>query len=142
MFRDADLKTMTLHTELVPPRPTVLLIDDDPAVRSSLKFALEVEGFAVRAYPTGSDLLNDEDMPESGCLVADYHLPGMNGLDLLARLRDRKVSLPAILITTAPSAAVRRRAASAGVRLVEKPLLSDALFQGIRAALGDIARPL
>ena len=142
MFRDADLKTMTLHTELVPPRPTVLLIDDDPAVRSSLKFALEVEGFVVRTYPTGSDLLDEEDIPESGCVVADYHLTGMNGLDLLARLRDRKVSLPAILITTDPSAAVRRRAASAGVRLVEKPLLSDALFQGIRAALGDIARPL
>jgi soluble P-type ATPase len=73
-----------------------------------LKFALEVEGFAVRTYPTGSDLLDEEDMPESGCVVADYHLPGMNGLDLLARLRDRKVSLPAILITTDPSAAIRR----------------------------------
>ena len=107
-----------------------------------MKFALEVEGFAVRTYPTGSDLLDEEDMPESGCVVADYHLPGMNGLDLLARLRDRKVSLPAILITTDPSAAVRGRAASAGVRLVEKPLLSDALFQGIRAALGEAARPL
>ena len=142
MFRVADLKTMTLHTELVPPRLTVLLIDDDPAVRSSLKFALEVEGFAVRVYPTGSDLLNDEDMPESGCLVTDYYLPGMNGLDLLARLRERKVSLPAILITTDPSSAVRSRAASAGVRLVEKPLLSDALFEDIRAALGEAAQPL
>src|SRR6516162_6779091 len=120
---------MTHHTDLVAR----IVIDDDPGVRSSLKFALEVEGFAVRTYPTGSDLLDEEDMPESGCVVADYHLPGMNGLDLLARLRDRKVSLPAILITTDPSAAVRGRAATARVRLVEKPLLSDALFQGIRA---------
>ena len=133
---------MTHHTDLVARGPIVLVIDDDPGVRSSLKFALEVEGFAVRTYPTGSDLLDEEDMPESGCVVADYHLPGMNGLDLLARLRDRKVSLPAILITTDPSAEVRGRAATARVRLVEKPLLSDALFQGIRAALGDIARPL
>ena len=130
------------HHELVPRRPTVLVIDDDPAMRSSLKFALEVEGFAVRVYPTGSDLLNEEEMPESGCLVTDYNLPGMNGLDLLARLRERKISLPAILITTHPSAAVRSRAASAGVRLIEKPLLSDALFQSIRAALGKTARPL
>jgi FixJ family two-component response regulator len=133
---------MTHHTDLVARGPIVLVIDDDPGVRSSLKFALEVEGFAVRTYPTGSDLLDEEDMPESGCVVADYHLPGMNGLDLLARLRDRKVSLPAILITTDPSAEVRGRAATAGVRLVEKPLLSDALFQGIRAALGEAARPL
>jgi FixJ family two-component response regulator len=129
------------HTDLVARGPTVLVIDDDPGVRSSLKFALEVEGFAVRTYPIGSDLLNDEDMPESGCVVTDYYLPGMDGLDLLARLRERKVSLPAILITTDPSAAIRRRAASAGVRLVEKPLLSDALFQGIRATLGEAARP-
>ena len=136
------MTSLTRHTDLVPRGPTVLVIDDDSAVRSSLKFALEVEGFAVRTYPTGSDLLDEEDMPESGCVVADYHLPGMNGLDLLARLRDRKVSLPAILITTDPSAAVRGRAATAGVRLVEKPLLSDALFQGIRAALGEAARPL
>jgi FixJ family two-component response regulator len=128
---------MTLHTKLVPPRPIVLVLDDDPAVRSSLKFALEVEGFAVRVYPTGSDLLDEQDMPESGCLVTDYHLRGMNGLDLLARLRERKVRLPAILITTDPSAAVRSRAASAGVHLVEKPLLSDALFLGIRAAVGE-----
>src|SRR6516165_5387625 len=133
---------MTHHTDLVARGPTVLVIDDDPGVRSSLKFALEVEGFAVRTYTIGSDLLNDEDMPESDCVVADYRLPGMNGLDLLARLREREVSLPAILITTDPGAAIRRRAASAGVRLVEKPLLSDALFQGIRAALGEAARPL
>jgi FixJ family two-component response regulator len=69
--------------------------------------------------------------------VADYHLPGMNGLDLLARLRERNIRLPAILITTHPSAAIRNQAASAGVRLVEKPLLSDTLFEGIRAALGE-----
>ena len=133
---------MTPYTELVPRRPTVLVIDDDPAMRSSLKFALEVEGFAVLVYPTGSDLLNEEEMPESGCLVTDYNLPGMNGLDLPARLRERKINLPAILITTHPSAAVRSRAASAGVRLIEKPLLSVALFQSIRAALGETALPL
>jgi two-component system, LuxR family, response regulator FixJ len=74
-------------------------------------------------------------MPESGCLVADYHLPGMNGLDLLARLRERDVRMPAILITSHP--AIRHRAASAGVRVIEKPLLSDTLFQGIRAVLGE-----
>src|SRR3974377_17667 len=104
------MSSLMHHSDLVPRRPTVLVIDDDPAVRSSLKFALEVEGFAVRTYPTGSDLLDEEAAQESGCVVPDYHLPGRKGLDLLARLRDRKVSLPAILITTAPSAAVRRRA--------------------------------
>ena len=119
----------------------VLIIDDDPAVRNSLKFALEVEGFAVRAYPTGADLLSEKDFPANGCLVVDYKLPEMNGLDLLVELRKRKIDLPAILITTHPSSEVRHRAALAGVPLIEKPLLNDTLFQGIRAAIdGDGVR--
>jgi FixJ family two-component response regulator len=125
------------HRELAKTKPVILVIDDDTAVRNSLKFALEIEGFSVRVYPTGAELLDEKDMPASGCLVADYHLPGMNGLDLLVRLRERDIRWPAILITTHPSAAVRDRAALAGVRVIEKPLLNDTLFQGIRAALGE-----
>jgi two-component system response regulator FixJ len=116
-------------------QPMVLIIDDDPAVRNSLKFALEVEGFAVRAYATGAELLDDAPALDNGCLVVDYKLPEMNGLDLLCELRRRNVDLPAILITTHPNVAVRDRAALAGVPLIEKPLLNDTLFQGIRAAL-------
>lgn len=117
------------------PRPTVLVVDDDPAVRSSLRFSLEVEGFTVRAYRTGAELLQDSDLPTHACLVIDYKLPDQTGLDLLTKLRDRQVILPAILVTTAPSLSVRQRAASAGVSIIEKPLLGEALFQGIRAAL-------
>jgi FixJ family two-component response regulator len=54
-------------------------------------------------------------------------------------LRKRKIDLPAILITTHPNATVRSRAASAGVPLIEKPLLNDTLFHGIRAALDHSA---
>jgi len=118
------------HCELT--QATILIIDDDPAVRNSLKFALEVEGFAVRAYSTGAELLCEVDIP-------DYKLPEMNGLDLLCELRKRNIDLPAILMTTHPNPAVRNRAALAGVPLIEKPLLSDTLFQGIRAAFGQFA---
>lgn len=123
---------MITHGALAAARPVVLVIDGDPAVRNSLKFALEIEGFSVRVYSSGAELLDERDMPESGCIVTDYHLPGMNGLDLLARLGERNVALPAILIATHPSATIRNRAMLAGVRLIEKPLLSDTLFQGIR----------
>ncbi len=128
---------MVTQAELAPAKPVIFVIDDDPAVRNSLKFALEIEGFTVRVYPTGAEFLDEREMPETACLVTDYNLPGMNGLDLLAALRRRNIKFPAILITTHPSAAVRDRAASAGVCLIEKPLLSDTLFQGIRAALGE-----
>ena len=72
---------------------------------------------------------------ETCCYIIDYKLPGMNGLDLLAELRRHDIAAPAILITTNPSPAVRARAAAAATVLVEKPLLGDALFQEIRAAL-------
>jgi FixJ family two-component response regulator len=117
-------------------KSVVLVVDDDPAVRNSLKFALEVEGFSVQVYPTGTALLEADDMPKCGCLVADYNLPGINGLDLLELLRARDVRLPAILITSHPTAAIRSRATSVGVRLIEKPLLNDTLFQCIRSAFG------
>lgn len=117
------------------PNPTVLIVDDDPAVRSSLQFCLEIEGFLVRTYACASDLLDDPDLPQSGCLVIDYRLPRMNGLELLSELRRRRIGLPAILVTTHPSEYVRARAAAAGIPVIEKPLLNEALFDRIRAAM-------
>jgi two-component system response regulator FixJ len=120
--------------EIASARPLVVIVDDDPAIRSSLAFSLQTEGFSVRSYASGAELLGDALTTEASCLVIDYQLPGMNGLDLVAELRRRQVAAPAILITTHPSIAVRERAAAAGVTVVEKPLLSDALFHEIHEA--------
>jgi len=114
---------------------TILVVDDDPAVRGALAFSLRVEGFAVRVYADGGALLDDPDLPRRGCLVVDYVMPRLNGLEVVTALRRRGHRLPAILVTSHPSPALRDSAAAAGVRVVEKPLLGDALFQGIRAAL-------
>jgi two-component system response regulator FixJ len=114
---------------------TIVIVDDDPAVRNSLKFCLEVEGFKTRGYANAMELLDDGGLPDAGCLVIDYNLPAINGLDLLVELRRRKVTLPAILITSQPSFLVRSRAAAAGASLIEKPLLNEALFDEIRSAL-------
>jgi two-component system, LuxR family, response regulator FixJ len=122
---------MKTQGELSKASPVVIVVDDDPAVRNSLRFSLEIEGFAVRDYPDGMELLNDRELPRGGCLVIDQNLPGMNGLDVVARLRDRQVSVPAILITSHPSATVSERAARAGVPIVEKPLLGNTLLDRI-----------
>ena len=55
----------------------VLVIDDDAAVRNSLKFALELEGLDVRLYEGGEGILADADLPSNGCLVVDYFMPRM-----------------------------------------------------------------
>lgn len=125
---------------LDPRRPAILLVEDDPAVVNALKFALELEGFDVSAFPDGETLLASRPMPETGCLVLDYNLPGMDGLNLLEKLRSANVTLPAILITTNPRNALRTRAALAGVQIIEKPLLTDALRDAVRGAVGDRRR--
>lgn len=116
----------------------VLVVDDDAAVRLSLRFALELEGLDVRLYADGAALLGDErNLPAVGCLVVDQFMPGMEGVELLARLRLRHVNLPAIMITAKATDDLRLRAHAAGFGLVlEKPLHDGALVAGIRGVLG------
>jgi FixJ family two-component response regulator len=119
----------------MPVRPQILLVDDDAAVRASLAFSLELEGFLVETFECAEDLAERGELPASGCLVVDYRLPGMDGLALLKTLRCRGVELPAVLITSAPSRAVHARVAEAGAVLIEKPLLCDALTAAVRGRL-------
>ncbi|KAA2244055.1 response regulator transcription factor [Salinarimonas soli] len=119
-----------------PTLGSVIVVDDDDAVRNSLKFALELEGLSVRAYGGGAELLADGDVPEGSCLVVDYNMPTMTGMELVDRLRLRNVSIPAILITGNASDDVRRRAKRAGfLRVLEKPLDDGSLLETIRGAL-------
>src|SRR5262245_23791098 len=110
----------------------IAIVDDDPAVRNSLKFALEVEGFGVRAYPGAQAMLDDARLGDFSCIVIDQNMPNMTGLELVTRLRDRSVFAPVILITSQPSSVLRLRAQDAGVPIVEKPLLGNALVDEIR----------
>ena len=119
-----------------PAPGRVVLVDDDPAVRAALAFALEIDGFAVQTFADAEAAL-DTDMGGASCLVLDYRLPGQNGLDLLERLRAGGADTPAVLITSQPKIAVRQRAAALGARLVEKPLLNDDLVEAVRR----MARP-
>ena len=113
----------------------VLIVDDDAAVRSALKFALEVEGFSVRLYSGPEALLAEMDLPCCGCLVVDYRMPVMDGLQLIDALRERHVAMPAILIAGRANEGLRRLAARSGVsEVLEKPLSDGALVDGIRRA--------
>lgn len=121
-----------------PPRlGLVVVVDDDPAVRNSLKFALEIEGYRVRLFRSGADLLDLADLPTASCVVVDYNLKGENGLDVIATLRGRNYATPAVLITSNPTPFLQQRAAAAGVPIVEKPLLGNALVDAIGSLADD-----
>jgi two-component system response regulator FixJ len=111
---------------------SVFVVDDDDAVRDSLKTLLELQSFAVSTFETCHDFLNS-DFADAACLVLDIHLPGMNGLDLMEALKRDKRSLPTILITGRCDNAIRDRARALGaVALLEKPI--D--FNGLMTAIG------
>ena len=116
-------------------RPAVILVDDDPAVTHAMQFSFDLEGLDVRGFRDAESVLAASDLPETGCLIIDHNLPGMDGLALLEQLRAIGVRQPAILITTNPRTALRNRAAAAGVPIIEKPLLTDALLTTVRKAL-------
>jgi two-component system response regulator FixJ len=125
---------------MAPVSEIVLVVDDDAAVRAALKFALEVEGFNVRLYDGPEAVLADPGLPQRGCLVVDYRMPGIDGIELVDRLRARHVTLPAILISARVSNQLRRQAERAGLsHVLEKPLSDAALVESIRTALGPPA---
>lgn len=118
-------------------RPIIAIVDDDPGVRDSLRFLLEIAGHAVETYESAPRFLAEADLSRLACLVLDQRMPQVAGLDLLAMLRTRGAALPpTLLIVSAPGPAVSRRAAELGVaRVLEKPLARDDLLAEIGAAV-------
>lgn len=114
----------------------VVIVDDDEALLEALRFGFELEGFQVQSH-CSAGTVHAEVLPKSNCcLVIDYKMPGLNGIDLLARLRDRGVELPTIIITSHARPDILTRCRALGASVVEKPLLGDGLLIEIRKALG------
>jgi FixJ family two-component response regulator len=107
------------------------LVDDDDALRHALTFSFETAGIGVEAFALGEAALAARNRSKWRCLVADYRLPGISGLELLERLRLAGVNPPTILITSNPSRELKFRSSVAGVEIVEKPLLGDQLLQSV-----------
>jgi len=123
---------------MIDSKPTVYVVDDDADVLLSLKFLLETEGFSVRTFLEGQQVLESAPHERVDCLIIDYVMPNMDGLDLVRRLRARDVRAPVILITGRQSAGVEARAAASGVRhVVLKPHIDESLLTHLSAALRE-----
>jgi FixJ family two-component response regulator len=118
---------------MTPPQHRISIVEDDASLRKALTFALETDRYAVASYRNGASALQDRRACD--CVVVDLRLPDTDGLTLIDDLRRDGVDAPAILITTNPDDRCRRRAAAAGVAIVEKPLLGPELSQHIASAI-------
>lgn len=110
----------------------VAVVDDDLAVLDSLKFLLETAGYTVAGYSSATAFLEDR-VTSPACLIVDQHMPAMTGLELVARLRQAAASVPVLLITGSPSAAIVARANQLGVEMLEKPPAEDDVLTFIDA---------
>lgn len=120
-----------------PIRSTILIVDDDAQVLRSLCFLLQTEGYHVLTFGSAAELLSEVAGFDNACLVVDYRMPDMNGLDLLVRVRDKYPQIPAVLITGHPDETIDVRAAKLGIKVIRKPHLDDGLLKGIHDALAQ-----
>lgn len=120
----------------LPTKPTVYVVDDDAAVLGSLRFLLETDGFAVRTFRNAAALLSAVQVGGADCYVIDYKMPGINGIELVGRLRQADDNTPVVLITGYPDGNISARAAAAGVQdVILKPLLDENLLKRIHGAI-------
>lgn len=116
--------------------PFVHLIDDDEAVRASVAFLLEMNDLSAKTYGSAVEFLEIADSLSGGCVVTDVRMPQMSGLDLVRRLKERRIDLPVIVITGHGDVPLAVEAMRAGViDFLEKPFEDETLLRSIRMAL-------
>jgi two-component system, LuxR family, response regulator FixJ len=114
----------------------VHIVDDDDAVRQSLAFLLSSAGLPVRLYDSASAFLAGLSTPQNGCLITDIRMPGMSGIELLKRLREKSYLMPAIVITGHGDVPLAVEAMKAGaVDFIEKPFEQEAILNAVKRAL-------
>lgn len=113
---------------------SILVVDDDPAALTSLRFLLESEGYDVVTFRNGPELLAALPGRDADCIIIDYKMPVLDGLDVFHRLRGLQVRTPVVMITGHPDPTMRRKADEAGLLLIDKPLSQDALLIAVKAA--------
>jgi two-component system response regulator FixJ len=116
--------------------PTVFVVDDDQAMRTSLQWLIESTGMQVRTFESADAFLAAYYPGRSGCLLLDVRMPGMSGLELQGYLAREGYRLPVIMITGHGDVPMAVKAMKAGaVDFIEKPFHDEDLLRSIRNAL-------
>jgi FixJ family two-component response regulator len=116
--------------------PLVIVIDDDPSVRSSLKFLLSTVGLQTETFDSANSFLHKKLPDVPSCLVLDVRLPGLSGLDFQRELAARNICIPIIFLTGHGDIPMTVRAMKAGaVEFLTKPFRDQDLLDAVRIAL-------
>ena len=99
----------------MPNRTLISIVDDDEPYRDSMRKLIMLLGYTVEAFASAADFLRSRHLPDTACLVADVHMPGMTGVELHRHLVDAGYAIPTILVTAYPDEIVRDRALKDGI---------------------------
>jgi RNA polymerase sigma factor (sigma-70 family) len=114
----------------------VFVVDDDPSVRSSLKFLIGTVGLQVETFESTDRFLQREISESPSCLILDVRLPGLSGLDFQNELAARNIGIPIIFITGYADVPMSVRAMKGGaVEFLTKPFRDQDLLDAVRIAL-------
>lgn len=117
-------------------KTVIHVIDDDAAMRDSLAFLLDVNGFEPQVYESADAFLRAASLEIARCVVSDIRMPGMTGVELVRKLKGGGSACPVILITGHGDVALAVEAMKAGaVDFIEKPFDDETLLGAIRSAL-------
>jgi len=121
---------------MAPPTPTVFVVDDQPAVRHSLRWLITSAGLHVETYATAQEFLAHYDPAQPGCLVVDVRMPGMSGPDLQEELAARGIQMPIIFMTAYADTATAGRVLKMGAEdFLQKPFSNQTILDRIRRAI-------
>src|SRR6476661_10890438 len=113
----------------------IAIVDDDESVQSALQDLIESDGLSALCFGSAEQFLDSEARYKASCLIADVRMPGMSGLELQAKLKSEKCSLPIIFITARGDIPMAVRAIQGGaVDFLTKPVNEAALFNSVERA--------
>ncbi|MFW2404852.1 MAG: response regulator transcription factor [Gammaproteobacteria bacterium] len=123
---------------MTDPQPMVYVVDDDASVRKSLQRLLNGAGYTVEAFASAAEFLSAESPSAPSCAVLDLAMPGMDGLELQARLAEQELLLGIVFLTGHGDVPASVKAIKRGaVDFLIKPVDEDCLLAAIDAALVD-----
>ncbi len=123
-------------TTMPEQESTVFVVDDDDAVRNSMRWLVESVGLPVETYASAREFLETHDPNRPGCLVLDVRMPGMSGLDLQEKLHEKGIVIPIIVVSGHGDVPTAVRAIKAGaVEFIEKPVNDQLLLDTIQRCI-------